>query len=126
MLISLSLSSCESETVNENILQGKWSMIKLIGSFSPPEVYNHGDLTWFFDFNNKVVTINNGVELFDAKEPPSFSNNQSGAYSFEIKTENEVEYLIVGDRKGIITIVAGELTIDYGIAFDDIAYVFKR
>ncbi len=43
-----------------------------------------------------------------------------------IVTENNIEYLLVDKRKGTIKITEAELTIDFGIAFDDIAYVFKR
>ena len=40
--------------------------------------------------------------------------------------ENNMEYLVVGNRKGAIAFTNNGLMIDYGIAFDDIAYILKR
>ncbi|MGK0414844.1 MAG: hypothetical protein ACJA1B_003073 [Polaribacter sp.] len=43
-----------------------------------------------------------------------------------MRSENNITYLKVGERKGTISLINNELTLDFGIAFDDIAYIFKR
>ena len=118
--------SCENNTEIENSIQGKWYVTQIIGGFLPTKSYNEGNFTWFFDLDQKTVTIVNNVDVFNTLHIPSFTNNQGGTYSFEIKIENNVEYLVVDDREGSIKLINNELTIDYGIASDDIAYNFKR
>ncbi|PQJ76844.1 hypothetical protein [Polaribacter glomeratus] len=125
LLLSVCFFSCEKNTEIENTIQGKWNVVQIIGGFSPAKNYEEGAFTWFFDLDNKTVTINN-KDVFNTLYAPTFTNDQGGVYTFDISTENKVDYLLVDKRKGTITLTDSELTIDFGIAFDDIAYIFKR
>lgn len=118
--------SCENNTEIDNPIQGKWNVMQIIGGLSPTKEYNEGEFTWFFDFDEKTISIVNNVDIFNHLDLPSFTNNQGGIYSFHIITENNITYLKVGERKGTISLINNELKIDFGIAFDDIAYIFKR
>jgi hypothetical protein len=124
--ICILFSSCESNSEINHPIQGKWNVIQIMGGLSTPIDYEVGTFTWDFDLENKTVTIVNVSTPFNGLETPSFVNNQGGTYSFEIITENNIDYLVVGNRKGRISFTEEGLTIDYGIAFDDIAYIFKR
>lgn len=126
LLLFAFLISCDSNTENENSLEGKWNVTQVIGGFAQPKNYQENSFTWNFNFDNKTITIVNVSQPFNAKEAPTFINNRGGIYSFKIITENNIEYVVVGDRKGEIKFTKSGLTIDYGIAFDDIAYIFKR
>lgn len=126
LLFSIALISCESNTESENSIEGKWNVSQIIGGFMPTKNYNANEFTWLFDLNAKTVTIQNNVDVFDTYHMPTFTNNRGGTYDFEIITENNINYLVVGDRKGEIKFTESGLTIDYGIAFDDVAYIFKR
>lgn len=118
--------SCEKNTEIENSLEGKWNMTQVIGGFTQPKNYNEGEVNWLFNLNDKKIIIENKVDIFDTFNLPNFSRNQSGTYNFEIITENNIDYLVVGERKGEIKFTESGLTIDYGIPLDDIAYIFKR
>lgn len=118
--------SCEDTTAIKDSLAGRWNVTQIIGGFSQPKNYENEDFTWNFNFKDKTVTIINTSQPFDALYAPTFTNNRGGTYSFEVKTENNTDYLIVEDRKGEIKFTEEGLTIDYGIAFDDIAYIFER
>jgi len=118
--------SCENNTEIENPIQGNWNVIQIIGGFSQTKEYNEGEFTWFFNFDKKTITIINNKDIFNTLHIPSFTNNQGGVYPFTIITENNITYLKVEERKGTISIINDELTLDFGIAFDDIAYILKR
>jgi hypothetical protein len=109
LLFCLFIFSCENNTEIENSIQGKWNVTQIIGGFSQPKNYNENEVTWFFNLNEKNVTIVNSVDIFDTLHIPSFTNNQGGVYPFEITTENNIEYLVVGERKGIIKLIDNEL-----------------
>lgn len=126
LFILLVVFSCEKNEEDENTLQGKWNVTKIIGGFRAPVDYNIGELTWFIDLSKNEVIIENNKDHFPALHIPTFSNNQGGTYTFQIIKENNLEYFIVGNRKGIIKLENNELIIDYGIAHDDIAYIFKQ
>jgi hypothetical protein len=127
LLISIVLFSCEENKIEtENSIEGKWNVTETIGGFSKPKNYNAGDFTWEFNFVKKTVTIVNNVDIFTALDVPSFINNQGGVYSFEIIEENNSNFLVVGNRKGEIILDLNNLTLDYGIAVDDIGYIFIR
>tara|TARA_R110001592_G_scaffold63124_4_gene193312 strand:- start:2466 stop:2864 length:399 start_codon:yes stop_codon:yes gene_type:complete len=125
LAVSCCFFSCEKNIEIENTIQGKWNVVQIIGGLSPAKNYDVGSFTWFFDLDKKTIIINN-KDVFNTQYAPTFTNNQGGIYSFDIVTENNIEYLLVDKRKGTIKITEAELTIDFGIAFDDIAYVFKR
>jgi|GEM_PF-4243826 len=119
--------SCEENNSEiKNTLDRKWNVTQIIDGMSQPKDYKKGDFTWTFDSGNKTIFIQNNVDIFNARDLPSFTNNQGGTYSFEILKENNTNYLIVGNREGTIKFNENVLTIDFGIAFDDVAYVFKR
>lgn len=126
LFISCLIFSCENNNDTENSIQGKWNVTKVYGGFTQTKNYNIGDVTWFFNMINKTVTIKNNVDVFNTYYAPSFTNNQSGNYPLEIITENNIDYLLVEERKGEIKLVDNELTIDFGVALDDIAYILKR
>lgn len=126
LLLCITVISCENNTENENSIQGKWNIIQVIGGFTQPKNYNEGEVTWLFDLNKKTITIENRADIFDTYHILDFSRNQSGTYNYEIIKENNIQYLVVGNRKGEIKFTESGLTIDYGISFDDIAYIFKR
>jgi len=117
---------CENHTEIENSLQGKWNVTQIIGGFSPAKNYNEEEFTWLFDLDTSTVTIQNNKDVFNGLDIPRFINNQGGIYSFDIIIENDIEHLVVGERKGTIQLINNELTIYFGIAYDDIAYIFKR
>ncbi len=118
--------SCKEPDDLANSIEGKWNVTQVIGGFSQPINYDFGDITWFFNLDNKTVTIENNVDVFNTYFIPSFSKNQGGVYNFEIITENNIDYFRVGDRKGIISFNEQGLMINYGIESDDFAYIFKR
>ena len=126
LLLYISIISCENNSGNQNSIEGKWNITKVIGGFMQPVNYNKGDITWLFDLNQKTITIENKVDVFDNYHLVDFSRNKSGTYTFGTITENNIDYLIVGERKGEIKFTESGLQIDYGIAFDDIAYNFTR
>ncbi|MFK8059175.1 MAG: hypothetical protein AB8B78_03695 [Polaribacter sp.] len=128
IILSGFLINCSNNNeVNKGLISGKWNITKVIGGFNQPKDYVYGSLTWDFNFNNNTITIVNNADVFtDVNTPPSFRSNQGSIYTFSIKTENNIDFLVVGNRKGEIKFIDEELFIDYGIAFDDIAYVFKR
>jgi hypothetical protein len=126
LFVNICFMSCEDNSKSENTLEGKWNVTQIIGGFAQPVNYEEGSFTWTFNFDNKTVTIVNISQPFDTLYSPTFINNRGGNYSFEIVTENNIDYLIVEGRKGTIIFTKTGLTIDYGIAFDDIAYIFKR
>lgn len=125
-LFCITTISCENNIENEPSIEGKWSVIQIIGGLSQPKNYNTNEFTWFFDFNTKTVTIENNADFFNDYHYPTFSNNRGGTYNFEIITENKINYLVVDKRKGEIKFTETVLTIDYGIDSDDIAYIFIR
>ena len=110
----------------ETTIAGTWNVTQTIGGFSQPKNYDSGSFTWKFNMTTKTVTIINTADIFPANQVPSFINNQGGTYPFEIVEENSINFLVVGNRKGEIKLEQNKLTIDYGIAYDDIGYVFKR
>lgn len=118
--------SCESSTEVNDSMQGKWNIIQVTGGLSQPMKYDMGDITWFFDQSDKTLTIENNVDVFNTYNIPTFIKNQGGTYKFEIIKENNIDYLVVDNRKGSIIFSDDGLMIDYGIAFDDIAYILKR
>ena len=95
-ILTLFFISCKNNDSSKNTIAGKWNVTEIIGGFSQPKSYEKENFTWEFDVENKTVTIIN------------------------------TEFLIVDDRKGTIYYTEEGLKIDYGIAFDDIAYIFKR
>ena len=125
-MLCVSVFSCENSIENTNTIKGKWNVTQIIGGFAQPKNYEEGSFTWNFNFNENTITIANTSEVFNTRDAPTFTNNQGGIYPFKITKENEIDYLIVGDRKGTIKLTDNELIIDFGIAFDDIAYIFKR
>jgi hypothetical protein len=121
------LFSCEDKLEAEiTTIDGKWNVSQIIGGFAKAKNYKEGSFTWTFNFDNNTITIVNNADVFTALDVPTFINNQGGIYTFEIITENDFEYLLVGERKGAIKLENNKLRIDYGIAFDDIAYTFKK
>ena len=120
-LIGLFLSCSKSDEITP-ALSGVWYLQKIDGGFSAPRIYNTNEVTW--NFNNNNIIIENNVDVFNTLNVPDFSQNQGGTYSFEIVTENGSDYLIVGDRKGKIDVSQYKLVINYGVALDDIAYIF--
>lgn len=118
--------SCENNSDIDNPIQGKWNVTQITGGLTPPTNYEIGTFTWDFNLENKTITIINTSRPFNGLDLPSFTNNQGGTYAFEIVTENNIDYLVVGNRKGSINFIEKGLMVDYGIAFDDIAYVFRR
>lgn len=124
--IVLLFFSCENNADVDNSIAGKWNVTQIIGGFSQPKNYEKGSFTWTFNFDNNTVTIVNTADVFNTKPISTFINNMGGVFSFKIKTENNIDYLIVDDRKGTIKLSGNNLTIDYGIAFDDVAYIFTR
>ena len=126
LLLCALFFSCEKNSENEYSIEGKWNLTQIIGGFSQPKDYSEGDVTWHFDLTEEKVTIENKVDVFDTFNIPNFSRNQSGTYNFKIIRENNIDYLVVGERKGEIKFTESGLTIDYGIPLDDIAYIFKR
>lgn len=118
--------SCENSAESVNLIQGKWNVTQITGGLSQAVNYEQGSFTWNFNLNNNTITIVNTSQPFDTQHTPTFTNNRGGTYTFEIITENDIDYLIVGDRKGAIIFTEDGLMIDYGIAFDDIAYILKR
>lgn len=125
-LIIFFISCKNNNDFNQDTIAGKWNVTEIIGGFAQPKSYEKGSFTWEFDMANKTVTIINTSDIFNALDIPSFTNNQGGVYSFEILEENNSKFLIVDDRKGTIYFTEEGLQIDYGIAYDDIAYIFKR
>lgn len=119
--------SCEDDNnLTETTIAGKWNVIQTIGGAFQPRDYEKGSFTWEFNMTQKAVTIVNGTNIDDSLTPPSFINNRGGTYSFEIVEENDVNFLVVGNRKGSIKLENNKLTLDYGVAVDDIGYVFER
>jgi hypothetical protein len=125
-LVSVFMISCEDSSITENTIEGTWNVTEIIGGFAQSKNYEVGTFTWTFNLEEKTVSIINISQPFNSLLTPSFTNDQGGVYSFTIENENNIDYLVVGDRKGTIALNGNNLTIDYGIAFDDIAYVFKR
>ena len=125
-LLSVFIFSCEDNFETENTIEGTWNVTQIVGGLAQSKNYEEDTFTWTFNLETKTVSIINVSHSFNPLLTPSFTNDQGGTYSFTIESENNINYLIVGDRKGIITLNGNDLTIDYGIAFDDIAYVFKR
>ncbi|AUC85834.1 hypothetical protein CW731_11280 [Polaribacter sp. ALD11] len=128
-IFTLFFISCNNNNNNDSskdTIADKWNVTEIIGGFSQPKSYKKETFTWEFDMVNKTVTIVNTSDVFTTLAAPSFTNNQGGVYSFEILEENNSKFLIVDDRKGTIYFTEKDLKIDYGIAFDDIAYIFKR
>jgi len=126
LVLSLLIFSCENNTETNNTIEGKWNVTQIIGGFAQPRTYVEDTFTWTFNFDENTVTIINISQPFNSLYTPTFSNDQGGVYTFKIETENNIDYLVVGERRGIMTLNGNDLTIDYGIAFDDVAYIFKR
>jgi len=128
VLFATFLLSCsgKSETeIQSESLDGTWIMTVIQGGLSPDITYNNEEITWNINTNKKIITITNTIDQFDGIDK-NFVNNYPGEYSYTIMNEEGSDQLIVGQRKGSITITEGKLTIDYGIAFDDVRYTFKR
>lgn len=125
-LVSVFMISCEDNSISENTIEGTWNVTEIIGGFAQSKNYEEGTFTWTFNLETKTVTIINVSQPANPSITPSFTNDQGGVYSFTIENENNIDYLVVGDRKGTIALNGNNLTVDYGIAFDDIAYVFER
>ncbi len=123
MSIVYFLSTACSEQSNdlETSINGTWNLISIQGGFSDALVYETGDITW--EFNDKTIIIKNTI---DANTGPDFVNGASGNYTYEILQESNNEILSVDNRKGVIMLTGNTLTIDYGIALDDILLTFKR
>ncbi|MFK8059173.1 MAG: hypothetical protein AB8B78_03685 [Polaribacter sp.] len=126
IFVSVCFFSCENQTELNTTIAGKWNVAQTIGGFSQPKDYTPSTFTWEFDMAKKTVTIINTADIFNARDIPSFINNQGGVYSFEIIEEKGTSFLVVGNRKGEIKLEDTKLTIDYGVALDDIGYIFKR
>ncbi|WP_075343341.1 hypothetical protein [Tenacibaculum agarivorans] len=128
VLFATFLLSCsgkgETEIQSES-LDGTWIMTVIQGGLFPDITYNNEEITWHINTNKKIITISNTIDQFDGIDK-NFVNNYPGEYSYTIMTEEGFDQLIVGQRKGTITITEGKLIIDYGIAFDDVRYTFKR
>jgi len=120
-------SNCEdAEFLATNSLQGTWHVTTVIGGLSPNKNYDKGTFTWTFNLENKTITIVNSVDISNTFNVPIFTGNDSGTFTFNIKEEGNSQYLIVENRKGKISYSESSVTIDYGIAFDDIAYKLTR
>lgn len=76
--------------------------------------------------NIKTVRVINNVDIFDTLLTPRFINNREGVNPFEIVEENSMNFLVVENRTGAIKLQQNKLTLDYGIAPDDIGYIFER
>lgn len=126
LFTALLFTNCNKNKEEQNPLAGKWSVVQIMGGMTATKNYEEGSFTWDFNFDTDTVTIVNSADIFDALYTPTFENNRGGTYAFTIKKENNIDYLVVGDRKGHIKFTDTGVTIDYGIAFDDVAYVFKR
>lgn len=125
-LIIFFISCKNNNNSSKDTIAGIWNVTEIIGGFSQPKSYEKSNFTWEFDTENNTVTIINTSDVFTTLAVPSFTNNQGGVYSFEIFEEDDTQFLIVDDRKGTTYFTEEGLKIDYGIAFDDIAYIFKR
>ena len=127
LLLSIFFISCENNgKLTEITLAGKWNVSHTIGGFSKPKDYAYGTFTWNFDMDKKTITIINSADVFTALDIPSFTNNQGGVYSYKTVEENGINILVVGNRKATIDLDENGLTLDFGIAADDIGYIFKR
>ncbi|WP_299619039.1 hypothetical protein [uncultured Tenacibaculum sp.] len=113
-----------SEDEFENSLEGTWNVVGLQGGLAQGITYDKGDIIWNISFKTNTITIVNSIETPTTQ---NFSHNHSGVYSFTIETDtNGYEVLVVGERRGYIKFEEEALLIDYGIAFDDIAYTLVR
>ncbi len=121
----LMLSCNKDDNESDNSLEGIWNVIGLQGSLAQPVTYNKGEITWLFNFKNNTLTIKNTVDN-QVGIQPLFSQNHTGVYNFSMTTENDNTILIVENRRGILVKEGDKITIDYGIAFDDIAYTLVR
>ena len=127
LFISVGIFSCnEEEIATETTIAGKWNVTQTIGGFSQPKNYDYGTFTWQFDMDKKTVTIINTADVFTTKPISTFINNRGGVYDFKIEKEKGIDFLVVGNRKAPIKLEQNKLTLDYGVAFDDIGYIFKR
>jgi hypothetical protein len=125
-ILTLFFLNCDHDLLETTAIASKWNATQIIGGFSQPKNYEKGTFTWEFDMNTKTVTIINTAAVFNTLYTPSFMNNQGGVYSFQIIEENNINYLVVENRTGAIKLEQNKLTLDYGIAQDDIAYLFER
>jgi hypothetical protein len=96
-----------------------------INGFSQPKNYEKGTFTWEFNMNTKTVTIINTVAIYDTLYTLIFINNREGVNPFEIVEENSMNFLAVENRKGAIKLEQNKLTLDYGIAQDDMDIFLK-
>jgi hypothetical protein len=90
-----------------------------INGFSQPKNYEKGTFTWEFNMNTKAVTIINIVEIYDTLYTLIFINNRERFNPFEIVEENSLNFLAIENRKGAIKLEQNKLTLNYGIAEDD-------
>ncbi len=122
----LALSSCTNEEkILDIALQGTWNMTEIQGSLSKPTTYEYGKILWVFDMNKKKLTITNTIKGL-ISTGNGFSKNETGVYLFTIEEENEEKILVVGNRKGKISLSEDTLKINYGLEFDDVLYTLKR
>jgi hypothetical protein len=96
-----------------------------INGFSQPKNYEKGTFTCEFNMNTKTVTIINTVAIYDTLYTLIFINNREGVNPFEIVEENSMNFLAVENRKGAIKLEQNKLTLDYGIAQDDMDIFLK-
>ncbi|SNR17767.1 hypothetical protein [Tenacibaculum jejuense] len=128
LVLIFSLAACSEDETNDevqNVLEGSWNMVMIEGSLAQPTTYTKGEIEWSFNFKNNTITINNSVDI-QVGIQPFFSQNHTGVYKFTIETENGNDILVVEDRKGVIVMNDNKITIDYGIAFDDVRYTLIR
>jgi hypothetical protein len=96
-----------------------------INGFSQPKNYEKGTFTWEFNMNTKTVMIINTVAIYNTLYTLIFINNREGVNPFEIVEENSMNFLAVENRKGAIKLEQNKLTLDYGIAQDDMDIFLK-
>ncbi|WP_299666917.1 hypothetical protein [uncultured Polaribacter sp.] len=124
LLLSIVFISCESNEAN-SLIAGKWNVTEMIGGFSKPKNYKIGSITWTFDTDKKILSIKNNLIVTNTTNN-DFTKNETGDYNYKIETENEIDYLIIKNRKGAIKSNEDGFMIDFGIAYDDIGYILKR
>ncbi len=105
-----------------NGLAGTWYLTNVNGTLSGiNEDVSRGEVAWTFDEGSSLVTVVNNLEDFEL-----LWLLESGIYSYEITTTNDVETIAVDDiNLGNLSIFDGVLNMDQR-AVDGVQMLFER
>ncbi|MBR9757978.1 MAG: hypothetical protein GYB39_07825 [Algicola sp.] len=105
-------------------LQGNWSLTHVQGGFAGvDDTITHGLIIWHFNTETHTVTVTNN----NTDDTILYDGLESGSYTYDIVTENDVQYLhIQSNDFGRLAYTAFQLTLDGNMGADGFLLTFKR